>query len=470
MKTIYCNSTVGTFVLASYLHQQRPDHFKFVELTGSRTQLASALIDPDSHVCLSIGSLGDLRLIENIAEQIRSLTGGSALPSGKLIAGGSAFSYFDARQMMAYFEEISHVVIGRGEVALLGILDGKIAPGLIDSSALPQHDPYELSDALPWHRQRPVPIGRHDYVCQWGRCRFCHHSEAANATRSTVEVLAKQIVDYHRRFGSKFFIIYDNHLEPDELDFLLCYLRDRKTRVFLDLFGMRMIPAVLPLEPRLREINMVRSIGWGLELYSQRVLNEYRKGILLLNMAPILQMAQRCGIFSRVYILFGLPGCADEDYEATRKFLSEHAARSGSIGQIMLSWFLLSGGLMESMPGGGSSLRVRDPYCLHDYFGDASEFSGIRTAFHAFDTRDPASGAWLSRDDEFLRHAAPFRELMLHPRVIFDHRSFFLKAETWKQVWGDSLNEWMQARSAPIPRLRGRFLTAPINYPHAQPA
>ncbi len=217
----------------------------------------------------------------------------------------------------------------------------------------------------------------------------------------TVEEFCKQLIEYYQQYGWKHFYIYDNHLDPDELAAILEYLRQNKITLNLDVFGMRLKKNFIPLAKLMRETAMVRFIGWGLECYSQNVLNLYRKGTKLSVVPDILQAAADGGAKSIVYILLGLPGCEAEDYQATYRFLKQNIEDTGLIHQVLVSWFLLNPQIVDKMSCDRIRFRLKDKYSLNEYFGNQDELPTVKTIFKDFDHWDKPTEQWMSRDSLF---------------------------------------------------------------------
>lgn len=78
------------------------------------------------------------------------------------------------------------------------------------------------------------------------------------------------------------------------------------------------------LVPELRNIRGLRSVAWGVESGSQRMLNRMRKGTKVEDIAAVLKEAKRLGIINTVYIMSGFPGETKEDFEKTIGFLREN--------------------------------------------------------------------------------------------------------------------------------------------------
>ena len=452
MRTLRFNVTNGALTLCSYLAAKRPGEYTFGTLPASRSELEQALRDPDTVLCLSICSTGDCRLADSFFRTVRA---SGIEPAGfpKFILGGSAFAVVDAADFAREFPEISYIVVGDGEEALVDALEGRPDGPVLQAAAYPVPEVVELQPTLPWHAERPIPLARGKSYCSWNLCRFCHHTPPAGSGPLSVGEICDRMKRYHRDHGWRYFYLYDNYLEPEDLEYLLRYCEREQVPAVLDVFGMRLVRPVLELRDVLPAIPLVRSIGWGLELYHQPELKRFRKGIHVRYVEPILRMAHEAGVRSTAYVLFGLPNCDPEAYDDTLRFLERSSGPGLPVGEIMMSWFLYSPGLAAKIGGKQFGVEPGTRYMLNEYFGNQSEFPSVGTSFHRFDTRTP-EGERFDRDQVFLRHGEVLRRLLSLPAASYDYRAFFLRPETWKNLWGPALPSWLRAHAAPVPSAR----------------
>ncbi len=343
-------------------------------------------------------------------------------------------------------------MVGQGEVALLRILEQAPQQKILYGSRLPPPEMVPLQPVLPWSPNRPIPIARGTSHCSWNRCRFCHHAPDDGLPRLPVEEIGHRIKRYYREYGWRVFHLYDNHTAPEDLEFLLRYCERESIPAVFDVFGMRLLPAALDLRDVLQNIRLVRSIGWGLELYDQEELKRYRKGIHLKWILPILEMAHGAGILSAVFILLGLPACSTRAYEETCRFVARHSEAGGILYRVLISWFLFSDALSGRFDGEDFGVQPGSRYMLHEYFGNRSELAGVGTIFRRFESAEGTGGTALSRDQVFLRHREIFRRLLSLPAASYDYRGFFLQPETWQRLWGTEYSAWLRRHPPAVRR------------------
>jgi len=444
------NSTFGAFVLSSYLEVHQSGEFTFRPLHLGEESLQKDAANPNAIYCISIGSIGDLRLLEHLMYGLRKenicLNG-----YPKIIIGGPALVAINSRDLLKEYPEISYIIKGYAEESLLGILKHPPQQRILESTQAGVKREDCLVPALQWHPLRPVPISRGGNTCDWGRCRFCHHTGKGTKPVLSLTELCERIVSYYQSYGWRYFYIYDNYLKPDELIEILKQLDAAKIRPTLDIFGMRVVKDAVKLAKPLKRTNMVRSIGWGIEMYSQRMLNLYRKGIRIEDVLPVLEAAKEGGVKSTGYILTGLPGTMSEDYWQTYEFCCDHIGKDKVLAEIIVNWFLVNSNLKRRLKTPEIRIRPKKVYKVNRYFGNDNELMNVKTNFYDFDSWDHFSQKWQSREESFLLNEEVLRRLFRIKGVLYDHRAFFLEPSVWQKFWGNEYAQWIKGHVAAIP-------------------
>ncbi|MFW6449916.1 MAG: B12-binding domain-containing radical SAM protein [Nanoarchaeota archaeon] len=70
--------------------------------------------------------------------------------------------------------------------------------------------------------------------------------------------------------------------------------------------------------------NGLKSVAWGVESGSQKILNLMKKGTKVEDISKVLRAAKEAGMINTVYVMFGFPGETKEDFLKTIKFLKKH--------------------------------------------------------------------------------------------------------------------------------------------------
>jgi len=157
--------------------------------------------------------------------------------------------------------------------------------------------------------------------CIWGKCRFCSLAKGWNSgylERSAKSVIREleQVID---NYSPKMLVCRDNSLNGNNL------------LEFCDYFRSFTKPWVGMSRADLskREIEALqragcRSIYFGLESGSDRVLNEINKGINSRQMSVFLRSLHVQGIKPAPSLVVGTPGETEDDFETTIQFILDH--------------------------------------------------------------------------------------------------------------------------------------------------
>ena len=68
----------------------------------------------------------------------------------------------------------------------------------------------------------------------------------------------------------------------------------------------------------------LKSVAWGVESGSQRMLKRMNKGTNISTISKVLSQAKKAGIVNTVYLMFGFPGETEDDFYTTLNFLEEN--------------------------------------------------------------------------------------------------------------------------------------------------
>jgi hypothetical protein len=254
-----------------------------------------------------------------------------AFPAATIVGGGGMFSCWEeaVRENGLRLPAFDRVVFGPGEVTLARLAAGEdpdddATPAEGGTARFaPDYDSFRLRDYLSPVPVLPVTASR---GCYWHRCRFC--PEAASPTQSyrsadpaSFPGLLRSLSERHGVFH---FHLTDNAVPVPVLEALA---GSPGTMAGLAWHGF------VRFERALREDGLLRGLAdagcrmlqLGLESGSQRVLDRMGKGTRLEDASDILRKLARAGIATYVYVMLGTPGEAEEDGEATLRFLEDHA-------------------------------------------------------------------------------------------------------------------------------------------------
>lgn len=445
------NVCPAALVLASYLEHQRPGRYQLGALPDDGPALREALADPSAVICLSLCGLDEIHLAEELFTALAAVRRRARREdTAMVIAGGAFFGAVSAEDFAARFPDVSYIVQGDGEEALLHILEHEPAQTILDGKHFPEPARFRLAPVLPWQAARAIPLRRQPFHCAWDKCRFCFHTDGPGRSAVAMDEFCDSVAEYYHRYGWRRFYIYDNYTEPEDLETLLRFCDERSLPVEFDILGMMLVKPALALRDILQRTRRVRYIGWGLESYHQKTLKLYRKGTSLSNVRPLLEMARSAGVHNFTFILTGLPQVEHQADLETYEFLRQ--ATEGDhklIDGIALSWFLYSPQLGTRLDRDEFGMTPGAHYTLADYACDVapeakSGLAGLRTIYTRFDTLDRASGQARSRDELFLERGDVLKKMLMLPGTRFDFRSYMIQLDTWRKVWGPGVEEWMR--------------------------
>ncbi|MFW6383385.1 MAG: B12-binding domain-containing radical SAM protein [Nanoarchaeota archaeon] len=153
-----------------------------------------------------------------------------------------------------------------------------------------------------------IPVKSSD-GCPYGKCVFCsHHNKTPYRERE---------LDLSK--GRYFFFIDD--MIP--LERLIKIGEKMPTKA---VWWVQLRPTA-DLIPHLEWLSKkgLKSVAWGVESGSQRMLKKMNKGTSVDTISRVLAEAKRVGIINTVYVMFGFPGESEEDFFKTLNFLEENS-------------------------------------------------------------------------------------------------------------------------------------------------
>ena len=201
----------------------------------------------------------------------------------------------------------------------------------LDDLPAPDFSDYGLDDYLPPERVLPV---RTSTGCQWGRCAFCAYP--VNSFRSCVMLQPRRaveaIAELAQRHTCRHFLLHDDELSPQRARALSEAMLDRGLDVRLAAYAR--------LEKGFLDGGLLsymhaagfRTLYWGLESGSDRVLRLMRKGTTAQVAGRILETAAAACLSNHCFVMLGFPGETREEADETLAFLRDHAEAIDSIG------------------------------------------------------------------------------------------------------------------------------------------
>lgn len=161
--------------------------------------------------------------------------------------------------------------------------------------------------------------------CYWKKCVFCAHHKSCSMDyrRRDIDNVIGEIKFLNEKYGAKRFIIVDEMISPARFS----KLSDAILAEGLDITYYAMSKPIIQFSQEI--LDKAKKSGciailWGLESGSQRVLNLMNKGTKVEDISEVLKRSNKAGIKNFTFAFIGFPGETLEDFEKTKKFLTDN--------------------------------------------------------------------------------------------------------------------------------------------------
>ncbi len=275
-------------------------------------------------------------------------------PSKKIIMGGPAISTMEQRKI--FLEElgasIDYFVEGPGEEILLKIMNKYIDDGYSVPSEKSGVSPLvvrkEISnlDKIPFPTYHEFNFSLYDgggFFVEWSRgcissCAYCkgrhllgpYRMKKAEHIVAELEYLAKQYAFNH-------FIVCDNLLNGNinELNRLCDLIIERKLNITWEGQGIPYRKMTLPLLKKMKLAGCTK-MQWGVESGSDKLLKNVAKGKIFSveEVEVVLKNSFEAGINNEIFIIIGLPGENEIEFQKTVDFFKRNHKFINSIKSI----------------------------------------------------------------------------------------------------------------------------------------
>ena len=281
-------------------------------------------------VALSLLYSGQLVYLFSISKYLKELN-----PAIQIIAGGAALSALSVDEILDAAPWVDMLFRGEGETGLLQIINGEERAGIrglsyrsgqryihnkppssVPLESLPIPD-FSFTDLSLYFTPEPVLPVIFSRGCKWRQCRFCSHNFSfAGYRTSQHECFVSTLLHYQTNFGVKHFYIVDQYIDADDLKAIAEELIRRKAFLNWHVMGRPTADYTFEVLTLLRQAGC-RWISWGVESFSQELLNICKKGTEVEVVKTVLQNTYRAGISNLAMMIFGLPGSNDAAFQKT---------------------------------------------------------------------------------------------------------------------------------------------------------
>ncbi len=168
--------------------------------------------------------------------------------------------------------------------------------------AAPDFSDYDEDDYLTSHIIYPY---KSTTSCYYKRCAFCTHHQGTRP------------YDLPLRLDKEYYCFIDDLIPVRRLKEISENIGEGKW--WAQLRPSKELVDVLP------DLRGLKSIAWGVESGSQRVLDMMDKGTNIRDIEHVLSVSRQAGIINTVFIMFGFPGETEEDFFKTIEFLKRNS-------------------------------------------------------------------------------------------------------------------------------------------------
>jgi radical SAM superfamily enzyme YgiQ (UPF0313 family) len=175
---------------------------------------------------------------------------------------------------------------------------------------------YSIFDKKMYFSRDAVYPLRTSLSCPYRRCAFCTHHQNIKYHILDLGKIKEAIV--FNKMKKVCFI--DDDFALTHLENLADIVRPLGITWWCQL---RPVKKLIPLLPKLYASGL-RSVAWGVESGSQKILDRMDKGTELEDIEAVLAKSKDLGIFNMTYVMFGFPTETEEDVKTTIRFLRKN--------------------------------------------------------------------------------------------------------------------------------------------------
>ena len=152
--------------------------------------------------------------------------------------------------------------------------------------------------------------------CPYKLCTFCTHHSNLEYNIFGLEQLKETIV----KSKIKKLCLIDDCFTSSTLKEISKILKPYNVKWWCQL---RPIKDMVKILPKLYESGL-RSVSWGVESGSQRILDKMIKGTKVEDISKVLEISKQSGIINQLYVMFGLPTETKDEFMQTIEFLEKN--------------------------------------------------------------------------------------------------------------------------------------------------
>ncbi len=205
--------------------------------------------------------------------------------------------------------------------------------------------------------------------CAWGKCTFCtHHKIYKRYRQMNTDRAIEQIKELRDSYKVTYVNIFDEMIPPARFRRLSNAILQEKIDITFSAYAK----PTKAFDKKL--LNKIQKAGgrvmlWGIESGSQEILQLMKKGTKVEEMEQVLKNSSEAGIRNLVFIMFGFPGEAKDDFQMTIDFLQRNQKHIHAISKGL--FMLVEGCEAQKRP---ERFFIRNMKALPDNCGGARSF------------------------------------------------------------------------------------------------
>ncbi len=274
---------------------------------------------------------------------------------GKICIGGSYVYYAKKHLKMNInlFENyVNFAIIGNGEIPTLQLfryIEGKVKltdvsniiyldknkqfveNNIFDNNINEYVEPnYSGYDFTEYNAVDPVLPIRTSTGCYWGKCTFCNYDKISKYNQRTVDSVINEINFLINKYKINIFYIVDAALSPSFINEFADKILEKDLEIYY-FTNLRFEDCYTPEFLGKLYKSGLRSVGWGLESASPRILKLMNKGIKIETAERILKNTSFWGIKNHLYYIHKFPSETENDFKLTYNFIKKNKKYISSV-------------------------------------------------------------------------------------------------------------------------------------------
>ena len=262
----------------------------------------------------------------------------------QIIFGGASISHLDKKALLQIFDFIDFIIYKEGELGIVSLLKnlkkdnldqvpnlvyrerGKIieneesAVQNLDDIPFPDFSDYNLKD---YFTPQPVVSTLLSRGCYWGACSFCavHKTFSKPYRIRSISNIIHELKNYQKK-RIRYIWFADEIVAAADLDRINKAILKRRLKIY---YGIMLKPTKDFSSDILKRMHQAgcRVVFWGVESFSQRVLNLMNKGIDSQETIKVLKAAHTVGLSNVLLMIRNFPLQTEEEILKDAKVLKK---------------------------------------------------------------------------------------------------------------------------------------------------